>query len=219
MRRSPRAVFAAIATVVVALATLRVVVSDLGALQRQAHALGPEVSVVLAARDLPLGATVGPRDVRVVSRPRSTIAADAIRDRNAAIGRVIAVPLVRDDVVRAAHLIASDRSSLDGVVAVGNRAVHVVLKDGFRPPVGAVVDVLASFDPASISLVGARGRAALVAAGAQVIAVDSDSNSDAAPTSGVTLLVADTDAPAVAFAAATGEITLALAPPENACCR
>jgi Flp pilus assembly protein CpaB len=218
MRRSPRAILAWVATAVVALATLHVVVSDLGALQRQAHALGPNESVVLATRDLSLGTTIGAHDLRVVRRPRATVAADALHDRAAAIGRVVAVPLLHDDVVRAAHLTASNRSSLDGIVAVGNRAVHVVLKDGFRPPVGAVVDVLVSFDPTSISPVGARGRAAVVAAGALVLGLDTDSSSETAPTSGVTLLVPDADAPAVAFAAATGEVTVALAPPENACC-
>jgi Flp pilus assembly protein CpaB len=218
MRRSPRAVLAWIATVIVALATFRVVVSDLGTLHRRARELGPNISVVVATRDLAMGATIDARDVRVVMRPRATVAGDALHDRARAVGRVVAVPLLRDDVVRAAHLTAADRSSLDGVIATGERAVHVVLKDGFRPPEGAVVDVLASFDPASISPVGARGRAAVVAGGARILHIDSAVDSQGASATGVTLLVTDAEAPAVAFAAATGEISVALAPPENACC-
>ena len=141
-----------------------------------------------------------------------------MRDPGAAVGRIVAVPLLRDDVVRAAHLTAAERSGLDGVVPFDRRAVHVVMKDGFRPPRGAVVDVLASFDPASLVDAGARGRAAIVASGAQVLALDDPAQSGGPAGTGVTLLVTVAEAPAVAFAAANGDVTVALAPPEHACC-
>jgi Flp pilus assembly protein CpaB len=218
MRRSPRVVLAWIVTVAVALVTIRIVATDLGALDRQAHALGPGVAVVVATRDLPVGATVGASDVRVVTRPRSTVASDALSATALAIGRVVAVPLLGDDVVRAAHLATADRHGLDAVVPVGRRAVHLVVKDGFRPPIGAVVDVLASFDPASAVVAGARGRATTVAAGALVLAVDDASDAGTNAGSGVTLLVDERTAPTVAFASSFGAISLALAPPETACC-
>jgi Flp pilus assembly protein CpaB len=217
-RRSPRVVLAWIVTAVIALVTIRVVATDLGALDRQAHALGPNVAVVLATRDLAIGTTVVSADLRIVTRPRSTVAPDALHDIELAIGRVVVVPLLRDDVVRAAHLAAADRRGLDAVVPVGRRAVHVVVKDGFRPPVGAVVDVLASFDPASTVVAGARGRATTVATGALVLAVDDPSDSGTNGGSGVTVLVDETTAPTVAFASSFGAISLTLAPPESACC-
>jgi len=152
MRRSPRVLLAWAAAVVVVLATMRVVTGDLGALHRRAHSLGADVPVVLAARDLPLGTTVGSGDVRRVRRPSTTVSPDALHDPGQAVGHVVAVALLRDDVVGARHLVARDRAGtegpgIDGIVPVGRRAVHVLVKDGFQPPVGSVVDVLATYDP------------------------------------------------------------------------
>ena len=78
-----------------------------------------------------------------------------------AVGRIVAVALLRDDVVGARHLVAG----VNGIVPVGRRAVHVVVKDGFQPPLGSVVDVLATFDPSSTGA-GTPGRATIVAHGA-----------------------------------------------------
>jgi Flp pilus assembly protein CpaB len=218
MRRSPRVWMAWMLAVLVGFVTVRVVMGDLGALHRRARSLGPDVRVVVATRDLAIGARIDRADLRSLVRPRSTVTPDAIRDPAVASGRVVAVPLLRDDVVRAAHLTARDRSTLDGVVPFDRRAVHIIVKDGFRPPDGAIVDVLASFDPASFVAAGARGRAAIVAAGAQVLALDDGPESGGPAGTGVTLLVTVAEAPAVAFAAANGDVTVALAPPEHACC-
>jgi Flp pilus assembly protein CpaB len=146
MHRSPRVVAAWLMAALVALVTVRVVGGDLAALHARARSLGPDVRVAVAARDLQLGATLSPGDLRFITRPASTVAQDAVRDPARADKRVLAVPLLRDDVLRARHLAPSDRSGLDGVVPPGKRAAHVVVKDGFRPPIGAVVDVLVSFD-------------------------------------------------------------------------
>jgi Flp pilus assembly protein CpaB len=174
MRRSPRVLLAWAAAAIVALVTMHVVAGDLGALHRRAHALGPDVPVVLAARDLSLGATVGPEDVRVVRRPASTVGADAARDPAAVVGRIVAVSLLRDDVVGARHLV----SGASDAVPDGRRAVHVVVKDGFQPPVGVVVDVLAAYDPAIAAGAGTAGRATIVARGARVLALAGASPSD-----------------------------------------
>jgi hypothetical protein len=63
MRRSPRVLFAWLATVVVALTTARVVAGDLATLHRRAATLGPQRRVVLAAHDLHIGQTVTARDL------------------------------------------------------------------------------------------------------------------------------------------------------------
>src|ERR1700689_1583815 len=94
------------AALVVMLATVRVVAGDLGSLQRRAQSLGADVPVVLAARDLPLGSTLKVGDVYTVRRPSSMVPPDALHDPGALAGRVVAVALLRDDVVRTRHLVA-----------------------------------------------------------------------------------------------------------------
>jgi Flp pilus assembly protein CpaB len=117
--------------------------------------------------------------------------------------------------VFAHHLAAADRSGVDGIVATGERAVHVTPADGFRPPRGAIVDVLAAFDPTAVVVDGARDSAVIVASGARVVAVDDRTATDDA-NAGVTLLVTESEARVLAFAAANGDLTLAIAPPESA---
>jgi Flp pilus assembly protein CpaB len=221
MRQSPRVVVLWCAALVVALVTARVVGGDLAALHQRARNLGPDVAVVLAAHDLRVGVVIDARDLHVVSRPARTVAADAVHDPNAVVGRVVAADLLRDDVVRAAHLAGAPGAGIDAIVATGRRAVHVVAKDGLRPSLGSIVDVLATFDPATAAGAGSDGRASIVAQGARVIATDDPAPGDTSATSpaGTTLLVTETEARAVAYAAAVGQVTLALAPAATACCR
>jgi Flp pilus assembly protein CpaB len=220
VRRSPRVLLAWSAAVVVALTTARVVGGDLATLHRRAASLGPLHSVVVAAHDLELGQTVRARDVRTEKRYASDIPRAAVTDASRAVGRVVVVPVLRDAMVFTQHLAPADRSGLDAVIPVGDRAVRVVPKDGFRPPRGSIVDVLAAFDPTVVTVEGAGNSAVVVAGGARVLEVDdagSSGSSDSADT-GVTLLVTDTEARVVAFAAASADLTLAIAPPESACC-
>jgi pilus assembly protein CpaB len=229
MRRSPRVLLAWAAAVVVMLATARVVASDLGSLHRRAHSLGADVPVVLAARDLPLGTMLGAGDVRTVRRPSTTVSSEALHDLESVVGRIVAVALLRDDVVGARHLVAGDGRGtngpgINGIVPVGRRAVHVLVKDGFQPPIGSVVDVLATYDPALANIAASPGQATIVATGARVLALagaaqtgelgaSADNNG-----SGVELLVTEDEARSVAYAASIGEVALALAPLQTACC-
>jgi pilus assembly protein CpaB len=220
MRRSPRVLLAWAAAIVVLLATVRVVAGDLGSLHRRAHNLGAEIPVVLAAHDLPLGSTLGPGDLRTVERPSTTVSADALRDPARAICRVVAVALLRDDVVGARHLVPA----VNGIVPDGRRAVHVLVKDGFQPPIGSVVDVLATYDPSIAAVSGSPGQASIVARAARVLALADPARADASGASadttgsGVTLLVSENEARSVAYAASVGEVSLALAPVRAACC-
>jgi Flp pilus assembly protein CpaB len=216
MRRSPRAIVAWILAALVAIATARVVFGDLDALHKRARTLGRDVPVVLATRDIALGTTLARGDLRVVLRPASTVAPDALRDSDGVLGRTVVVPLLRDDDVRESALAPAERTGVDGLIPTGRRAVHVVVADGFRPPIGAVVDVLTALDP--VAAPGAA-TAGLAARGAVVLAVDGDdAQSGAQGGSGVTLLVTEGEARTVAYAAANGRLSLALAPPESACC-
>jgi len=212
MRRSPRVLLAWAAAVVVMLLTIQVVASDLGTLHRRAHGLGADIAVVLAARDLPLGVTLTSADLRVVRRPATTVSPDALRDPGRAVGRVVSVALLRDDVVGARHLV----TRTGGIVPEGERAVHVLVKDGFQPPLGSVVDVLATYDPAVATGAGSPGLATIVARGAHVLTASADATDTAG--SGVTLVVTEAEARAVAYAASVGEVSLALGPAQSACC-
>jgi len=215
MRRSPRVLFAWLATVVVALTTARVVAGDLATLHRRAATLGPQRRVVVAAHDLDIGQTVIARDLVTEVRYAKEIPPEAITSTGNAIGRVVAVPVLAHAVVFAHHLASADRSGIDGIVPAGERAVHVTPADGFRPPRGAIVDVLAAFDPTAVVVDGARDSAVIVATGALVIAVDDRATTDDT-NAGVTLLVTESEARVLAFAAANGDLTLAIAPPESA---
>ena len=212
MRRSPRVLIAWSLAAVVGLVTARVIAGDLSSLHARARSLGPSVNVVIAARDLVLGTTLQPSDVRVVVRPASTVPSDAIRDPGSVTGRVLAMALLRDDTMRGRDLAPEDRSGLDGLVPAGRRAIHVFLKDGFRPPVGAVVDVLAAFDAASGP---GRSTAVVVASGARVLAIDDSPDSANGGGSAVTLLVTEREVADVAYAGSSGTIVVAVAPPES----
>jgi Flp pilus assembly protein CpaB len=220
VRRSPRVFLAWFAAIVVALTTARVVGGDLATLHRRAASLGPQVSVIVATHDLALGQTIAAGDVRREPRYRSQTPHEALRRSSSAVGRVVIVPVLRDGMLFTGHVASARRSGLDAVIPRGERAVHLTPKDGFRPARGSVVDVLAAFDPSVVEVDGPADAAVIVASGARVIAVD-DSSSGSADTSeaGVTLLVTEAEARAIAFASATADLTLAVTPPESACCR
>ncbi len=219
MRRSPRFVVASCAAAVIGVGTAFTVATDLTALHDRARALGPVEEVMIATREVPLGVTIEPADLAAVDRHRSTVPDDALHSPGAAVGHTVVVPLVPGAVVQAAHLAPADRDGVAGIVPPGRRAVRITPADGARPEPGTVVDVLAALDP---SLVGATNRAIAVARGARVLAVDELGGAAgeyaANGASGVTLLVTEDEAYDLAFAAANGVLSLAVAPPEAACC-
>ncbi len=221
MRRTPRVLLAWSAALIVALTTAHVVGGDLAALHRRAATLGPIRRIVVATHDLELGQTVVARDLRTESHYAREIPSEALTEPSDAVGHVVVVPVLRDAILFAAHLARSDRTGLDAVIPSGDRAVRVVPKDGFRPPRGAVVDVLAAFDPSVVTVDGAGNAAVVVAQAARVIAIDSrdtDGGSGSNNT-GVTVVVTEAEARVIAFAAASADLTLAVAPPESACCQ
>jgi Flp pilus assembly protein CpaB len=220
VRRSPRVLLAWFAALLIALTTARVVGGDLATLHRRAASLGPQQSVIVATHDLVLGHTITASDLRREPRYRSQIPREAIRSSASAVGRVVIVPVLRNGVVFSGHVAPAERTGLDAVIPAGTRAVHVAPQDGFRPPRGSVVEVLAAFDPSIVAVDGPADAAVVIASGSRVLAVDdgSDSSSSDVSFAGVTLLVTDVEARAIAFASATADLTLAVTPPEEACC-
>ena len=219
-RRSPRAVLLWLGAILVAVVTAVLVATDLAALHRRAHSLGAPRSVAVAARDLPLGSRIDGGDLRSRTVHRSQLPSGAVSPR-AAERRVVAVPVVRGAFVVDGNLAPRRRTGLNGAIPPGMRAVRIVARDALRPPVGSSVDVLVTFESNDAT----AGSAPTVVAARGVLVLGTDDEPAAVETRagggnatglGVTLLVADDDAPRLAFATAAGVVTLALVPPEDA---
>lgn len=221
-RRSPRAVLLWIGAVLVAVVTAVLVATDLAALHRRARGLGPPRPIAAAVRNLPVGTTISDGDIRVQSVHRSQLPAGAMSPA-AARGRVVAVPVVRGAFVIDGNVAPRRRTGLNGAIPAGMRAMQVVVRDALRPPVGSSVDVLVTFEPGSSS---ASGTAPTVVAAHGVLVLGTDEAPAVLESGtpgrrsgtglGVTLLVTEEDAPRLAFATATGVVTIALVPPEDA---
>jgi Flp pilus assembly protein CpaB len=209
LHRSPRVLALRLLAAALAVVTIRLVATDLGTLHRRAGSLGPVRAVVEARRDLPLGTLIQADDLRTVSRHRREAPALALERADDAIGRTVIVPIVATAPVMPAHLADQGRRGNVALIAPDHRGVRIVPSDGLRPPVGAIVDVIASLDPTTASAV----RASVIANGAVVLAVD---GGDDGTEVGVVLEVTTEEATRVAFAAANGQLTLALVPPEDA---
>jgi Flp pilus assembly protein CpaB len=228
LRRSPRVLLLWAGAFALALLTALFVASDLVTLHRHAHDLGPERAVVVARRDLALGATIGDgalgtRRVHASQLPSGVLEGNVQR----LAGRIVAAPVLRGEFVSSRNLAPRRRTGLDGIVPAGMRAIRVVASDSLRPPRGAAVDVLATFEHGQAT--GATGDAitgsepaVVVAHGVTVLATDDATHTGSSTSgtgTGVTLLVQEPEARRLAYAAATGTITLALVPPEDASSR
>jgi Flp pilus assembly protein CpaB len=189
--------------------TAAVVGGDLAALRRRAGSLGPPQPVVVARSELPLGATLTPSDLTTRSVHASQQPAGVLHDVDAAVGRVVQVPVVRDGFVHDANLAPRGRRGLAGALPAGTRAVRVAVEQGLRPRPGSAVDVYVSTAAGRDPLGTGRtvDGAAVAAAGAVVLDTDAE---------GVTLLVDEVQAAALADASAQGTAFLALVPPEEA---
>ncbi len=223
-RRSPRAVLLWLGAILVAVVTAAVVATDLAALHRRANTLGPLREVAVAAHALHVGTTIGGDDLTVRSVHRSQLPAGAVSPREAR-GRVIDVQVPRGAFVAGGNLAPRDRTGLNGAIPPGMRALRIVVRDALRPPVGSPVDVLVTFDAGG----GTSGEAPTVTAARGVLVLGTDDAPAAVESGGqravagtgvgalgVTLLVSEEDAPRLAFAGATGVVTLTLVPPEDA---
>jgi Flp pilus assembly protein CpaB len=219
-RRSPRAVLLWVGAVLVAVVTAVIVATDLAALHNRARALGPARPVAAAVRDLAVGTTIGDDDVRVRSVHRSQLPSGAMSPAEAR-GRVVAVPVVQGAFVVDGNVSPRRRTGLNGAIPAGMRALRIVVRDALRPPIGSSVDVLATFDSGNREA-GGPAPTVVAARGVLVLGTDDTPASLETATSarsgaglGVTLLVTEADTPRLAFAAATGVVTIALVPPED----
>ena len=218
VRRSPRALLLWCAAVVVAIATAAVVASDLAALHRRATDLGAERTAVIARHSLPVGTIVGDDDVRERRIHTSQLPPGVLRSLDAAVGRVVQVPVLHDGFIARGNLAPRRRTGLDGAVPAGMRAMRVVVTNAVSPRAGAAVDVLASFESGVTSDGSESGAttASVVARGVLVLGVDRARTVEGAAGIGITVLVTPRESRDLAFASTHGIVTLALVPPEEA---
>ena len=209
-RRSPRAALLWIGAALVAVVTAITVIGSVSSLRHQDSAFGRLHSLVVARRDLRVGTRVATGDLTARRVRGEAPAPDTITRASDAVGRTVRSPLLRGDAVTARHLAPGRRSALSGIVPTGHRAVRLVIEHGLRPAVGDVVDVLATFDPATLGDGG--DPTVLIAPAVPVLAVDAAEASG--DTVGVTVLVTPRQASRLAFSASMGTLSLALAPPE-----
>ena len=217
LRRSPRALVLWGAALVVAVITAGVVAGDLASLHRRAADLGPELDAVVAQRDLAVGTVLSAPDLTSRRVHRAQLPDAVVTARARIVGRVVAVPILRGTFVARGNVAPRHRTGLDGVVPVGMRAMRVVVTDAVDPRPGAAVDVIATYDPAAAEAAG-DDTTVVIADGVTVLGTDrrASSGSGRAGARGVTLLVDPEQARMLADAQASGVVTLALVPPEDA---
>src|SRR3954467_1941762 len=106
LRRSPRALLLWAAAAIVAVATAAYVADVLVSLRHQDQAYGRVHAVVVASRDLPLGRRVRRPDLAERGVRGDAGPAGAVTRPGAAVGRVVAVPVLRGAVLTDRHLAA-----------------------------------------------------------------------------------------------------------------
>ena len=172
-------------------------------------------SVVVAARDVPMGKRVEREDLRMVRISRDGALSDAFRETTEAVGQVSRSPLYAGEVLVARRFSGyAGGSALAAVLQPGMRAVTIRVDDvigvgGFVLPENRV-DVISAFD------VGGTPRAETIIRDVRVLAVDQRSDSSAdGPVVGraVTLEVTPADAEKIAAARQRGTLQLTLRNP------
>lgn len=174
------------------------------------------LQVVVAARDLPIGARLAPEDVRVMAWSGDSIPPGFIGSADEVIGHGLLMPLRANEPLLTSKLAGEGAGSglpiliPSGMRAVSVRVDEVIAVAGFVLP-GTRVDVVAT-------LGGSEGTGAstsrVILQNVQVVAtgqsmqVDSDGKPQSA--SVITVLVTPQEAEALTLAAAEGRIQLAL---------
>ena len=179
-----------------------------------AEAPGVERPVVVAARDIPLGALLDPEDLTVIDWPSEAIPAGFQAQMSDLVGRAAIAPMRRNEPILETKLAGVGSSGgLPAVIPDGMRALSVRVDEvvgvaGFVTP-GTRVDVLVTLTGAQAS---AQTKSILqniqtLAAG-QVYQQDPEGNPQAVTV--VTLLVSPEEAEILTLASNQGRIQMAL---------
>ena len=127
----------------------------------------PGLATVVAVRQLPLGSTVGADDVRVEARPVAQRPTGALDSVDAAVGQVVAGPVLVGEVVTTARFRGTSQlvGMSPGVVAVSLALDDSALLTTLRPAMSVSVLAAGSGDP--------------LASEARVLAAEGPGSSDA----------------------------------------
>ncbi len=199
--RSPLAYWLVVAVLALLTGTVAARVSGhAGALASQ---YGPLRPVVVAVRALEPGSVVDGDDVAVRQVPGSLVPEGAVPSPGQATGRTVVAPIFPGVAMVAAQLAPDGSRGLGALLPPGSRAVAV---PNGRPSLalvrGDAVDVLATFDPPE----PAEGIPPTFPVALRALVVDVGDES-------ATVAVSPEEAARVAFALASGVVTLALASP------
>ena len=180
----------------------------------------PTRSVVVAASDLDVGASISREDIRVVEWPQASVPKEAISDPKEVVGRGLIMPVVQSEPILPVKLASKDAGAgLPPAIPPGLRAVSVRVNEvigvaGYVLP-GTRVDVLATVNPTEqkgdITSKVILTNVTVLAAGTK-IERDARDNKPM-PVSVVTLLVAPEESERLTLAATEGKIQLALRNP------
>ncbi len=168
--------------------------------RRAAERLGPEVDVLVAARDLRAGSRIGPEALALRRVPARFVPPGGLASPAGVVGARVAVPVRAGSYLDAGLLTSTEDGRGDGAVRRGERAVTVKVAGGtalagLAP--GARVDVLVSTETGA-----GGGRTVMALAGAELLRVGEAAGSAYADADGA-------DAPSTGPAAlATLRVTL-----------
>ncbi|MBV8979613.1 MAG: hypothetical protein JO086_01815 [Acidimicrobiia bacterium] len=205
LSRSPLTYWVAVGGL--AVVTTLAVSGLLGRARSEAALYGAPKPVVVATRDLAVGARVGTGDVEVRSLPSALVPSalvpsDPVGGLDQARGRVVVVSVFAGQAVVRRQLAPFGLTGAAALLPVGKQGISVPAGPAAaKLNKGDTVDVLATFDPAT-----APGKEPTfpVAVSSVVIDVGSDA---------VTIAVEPEEAKRVAFAIAHGAVTVVLSSP------
>ncbi len=190
---------------------------------RKTASLTPNTTtVVVAARDLAMGAMVQEADLRTAQLPAQDLPQNVITEVNKAVGRGVIAPMVKNEIVLDSKLAAAKAGAgLPAMIPPNMRAVSVQVNEviavaGFVIP-GTRVDVLLTGSPSrggtnngDVMTTTVLENVEVLAAG-QKIEPNAEGKPDKVPV--ITLLVSPQDAQKLTLASAEGRIQLALRNP------
>jgi pilus assembly protein CpaB len=177
-------------------------------------ALATTVPIVVAARDIPVGAKIDSSAIKLARWPRNALPAGAITDSGSIMGNVARAEFVANEPIVAGRLVAADKTSgvLPLMIPSDMRAMSVAVDEvsdmaGFILPYTRV-DVLLSLNGNDRD--GSRSKIVLQNIPVLAVAQTVDHRDSPEPERVVTLLVSPDQAERLAVASSQGKLQLAL---------
>ena len=175
------------------------------------------VEVVIAAQDLPVGAKIEEKDLKVVRFPATDLPSNYIRHTSSILGRGVILPITKGEFILPNKLAAPNAGAgLVSLIPPGMRAMSVRVNEvvsvaGFVQP-GTRVDVMWTGNAGNglTQTTTLLENVAVIATGQKL---EHSALSDASTAPVITLLVSPDDAQKLALASTQGHLQLALRNP------